>query len=401
MKLVRLLFIVSLLCFPLGELVRIPLAKDIFVKPLDVLVVITAICFVLRSLGKRTVPKSVLTKPTLLFIGIATMSLFLNSFSLTESQLLVSFMYLGRYIAYATMFWVVSSFDEKFRQRIRFTMVFVGISLVFLGFVQYVLYPNLGNLYYVGWDEHVNRIFSTFLDPNFFGAFLSLFFIFLLSFFLIAKNKQMKIGLGVCALIVASEVFLTFSRSAILMFLVGGSTFFFFQKKRMGTALIAIVIFLFAILAFTFKTSESTNVFRTASSLARFDSGKEAITIFSSQPIFGIGFNAYRYSVQKMQSNLPVGRNAVGIEQHGNSSTDTSLLFVLATTGIVGFGAYLYLLYSILKYSLVVVRKKNVWGLCVLSSLLSLIVGSLFINSLFYSLIMYWFWILLGLIEKE
>lgn len=401
MKLVRWFFILSLLWFPLGELIRIPFMKDVLVKPLDIAVGLTSISFLLVSLKNKFISKSTLTKPILLFIGIAAFSLFLNSVSLSENQLLVSFMYLIRYVAYAGIFWVVSSFDKNFKQNIRWMLLMVGMSLVTLGLVQYLFYADLGNLYYIGWDEHINRMFSTFLDPNFFGAFLALFFLFLLSLFFVTRNRQLKIGLGVCAIIVAAEVFLTFSRSSILMFLVGGSIFFFFQKKLMGIALITFAIFIFVILSLTLKTSEGTNMFRTVSSLNRFDSGREAIAIFSSQPIFGVGFNAYRYSVQKMQSKLPVGRNAIGLEQHGNSSTDTSLLFVLATTGVIGLSAYLYLLYSILKYSLVIVRKKNVWGLYVFCSIASLLVGSLFVNSLFYSLIMYWFWIILGLIEKE
>ena len=55
-------------------------------------------------------------------------------------------------------------------------LLFSGLVIVGLGFVQYFFYLGLRNLYYLGWDEHLSFIFQL-LDPNFAGAFPALFFI--------------------------------------------------------------------------------------------------------------------------------------------------------------------------------------------------------------------------------
>ncbi|MFH1694146.1 MAG: hypothetical protein ABH880_00035, partial [Patescibacteria group bacterium] len=70
---------------------------------------------------------------------------------------------------------------------------------------------------------------------------------------------------------------------------------------------------------------------------------------------------------------------------HSGAGSDSSLLFVLATTGVFGLAAYLAIFTLALQ--------KNT---CLLACLGALAVNSLFVNSLFYSAIMVFLWVLLA-----
>src|SRR3990167_2576956 len=51
--------------------------------------------------------------------------------------------------------------------------VYTYITLLTLGFLQLLFFPNLEG-FGDGWDPHIYRMTATWLDPNFFGAFLAM-----------------------------------------------------------------------------------------------------------------------------------------------------------------------------------------------------------------------------------
>ena len=72
----------------------------------------------------------------------------------------------------------------------------------------------------------------------------------------------------------------------------------------------------------------------------------------------------------------------------------------MATAGIPGFIAYLYLLFKMFKLGFINL-KKNDMAIVLVVSLAGLIVNSLFINSLIYSFIMAWIFLIAGLTENK
>lgn len=385
MKITQWLFLLTLVLFPFGELIRISLGNDIILKPLDVSVGLTTISYVIYLLTNKKELKGKLYIPGLSFIGIATLSLIYNSFSLSPNEFLTSFSYLARWVLYFGIYFVSASFDQKFKHLAFKFLMGAGIGILLLGFIQYLWYPDLRNLYYLGWDEHLYRLFSTFLDPNFTGAFLVLFLLFTLSVF----SPVLPIG-------ILLAVLLTYSRSAYLMLLISGGLFLILQKKFKILFGLLGILAVFIFVSTQFVSSEGTKLVRTTSSISRIDSDKKAIGIITSHPVLGVGFNAYRYALQKENLQNPTK----ALEQHANSSPDTSLLFVLATTGVLGLSAYLYLYITILKNAYKVFKKGNMLGLCVFSCMIGLLINSVFINSLFFPSIMLWMWTLLGLTES-
>jgi hypothetical protein len=103
--------------------------------------------------------------------------------------------------------------------------------------------------------------------------------------------------------------------------------------------------------------------------------------------LLGVGFNTFRY-VQKQYGFLEPGQEEI----HSGAGSDSSLLFVFATTGIIGFFVYLVaLLFPALEAFL---RKKGNW-LMVFTLIGAFLLESQFINSLFYPQIMFIFFFLL------
>jgi len=152
------------------------------------------------------------------------------------------------------------------------------------------------------------------------------------------------------------------------------------------------ILILFFIVISPLFYIENTNLLRTASSEARLETSRNALKIIQDHPILGVGFNAYRYA--QIKYNF---RNAHPLfMSHADSGVDNSFLFVLATTGIIGFIAYISLWFFILKMA--VVRKKHelsIAGVLVIASIVGLSVNALFINSLFYAPLMLWMWLLI------
>lgn len=379
----KFLFVILLMSFALGEIARIQFSNGIAIKALDIAVflfVVLQIFYFRRPL---------LARPILIFVSVAALSLLINSVNLKTNEMLVSSLYLIRWIAYAGVYFIVSNFDRDFKKNASRFLVVVGGVVLSLGFVQYFLYPNLRNLYYLGWDEHLYRLFSTFLDPNFAGAFFVLYFLFLLGLFFKRKN----ILHGLLAIVTLLAIALTFSRSAYLMLFVGLFTFMIlWGKKRLFLIFTIVFVSIVSVLSMVGFKSEGTNLLRLTSSQARIPSAKSALAIFEKNPIFGVGFNAYQFAIKKYN----ITRSESKYPDHSASGTDNSFLFVLATTGIVGLFAYLYLWTRIISFAKF---RKKMFSAVIISSSVSLLVGSLFANSLFYAPITLWMWILLGLSE--
>ncbi len=283
-KIIPIFFFVFLLAFSLGEVARFILPNGVAIKAIDAatLFFVVVSIFTFRKHFKK--PK--LTKPILIFLSIAVLSLIANYRALKIDELYVASLYLLRWAMYAGVYFIVFNFDNSLKKKVPGLLLIAGSFIMLLGFVQYLFYPNLRNLYYLGWDEHLYRLFSIFLDPNYAGAFFVLFFLVILGVFM--KKRSWPLGvLGVLDLI---AIILTYSRSSYLMLLVG--VFIFLLLKGQKKILLVFVI-LFAVGISVFSVfglkSEGTNLLRITSSEARIPSAKNAIAIFQNNPILGVG----------------------------------------------------------------------------------------------------------------
>jgi O-antigen ligase len=179
---------------------------------------------------------------------------------------------------------------------------------------------------------------------------------------------------------------LTYSRSSYLAYLVGISVVAWI-KKSPKLFLAAFLLGVLTILILPRPSgSEGVRLEREESAWARVDNWKQSLTIWVKHPVFGVGFNTYRYA-QKKERFLEDDWQ----ENHAGAGADSSLLFVLATTGLLGFLSYGFLGWQMLKLKSLVVK----------ASLIALLIHSFFLNSLFYPWVMLWFWSLDALGENQ
>jgi O-antigen ligase len=376
MLLIFALFFLSLLLGQLGSFMPVPGITIYTHDAVLLLLFITACIVSLRR--KKYIP--LLVRPIVVFILVALASLLINVSKFGWSAVGISSLYLFRFSAYASLYYIVTQRYVPEKVLLRWLYYF-GTGISILGLIQFVLYPQLQNLSYLGWDPHYYRLFSTLFDPNFAGIIIVLTIF--LGIHQISKDKNRWLTL--LEVINAIALFLTYSRSSWGACMLGICIWILWTKRwKVGLCLAVSILILLSIPTPGGKT---LRLLRTESTFSRISNWKETIQIIRKSPVIGYGFNTLRY-VHKDQSmyvtDAPLSRAASGV--------DNSFLFVFATTGIVGFITFLWIIGKTLKNNV------SVLYVCILSAL-----GfhSLFTNSLFYPWVMIWFWIFIGVRERS
>lgn len=371
----------SFIVFPFGNILRLDLGMGIALMPLDVVVGLIGLTSLPSFSSIRSDP---LQRYAWIFVAIGTLSLGLSTVWSYPLHGLAALLYGVRFIAYVNLITVVRNLAPQARQKCLVALGWSGVAMLALGLAQYVLYPDLRNLYYLGWDEHLKRLFGTVLDPNFTGA-LFICFIAVLDKGRLLYTKYSK-PIVIAMLVFAFSVVLTYSRGSLLMLLVSGLTYMLLRGAgRYGIPLLIAVVLSAGVLTMTQK-GESVNLLRTASIHARIIEYQEVLRIIKENPLLGVGYNAYRYAQQK-QGFLS---EHTWETDHAGAGVPNSYLFVLATTGLIGFTAYGAFWLTLLRQ--LWIRKDSVF----IALYVGLSVHALFDNSLFYPFIIYVLFILKG-----
>ena len=263
-----------------------------------------------------------------------------------------------------------------------------GAVFILLGFLQLFIFPDLSFLTIYGWDPHQRRIASTLLDPNFSGWIFT--FLFSTSTALYLYKRQSRYL--VFSLITFLAIVLTFSRSTYLATITAVLIMGILKSPKLLLAsLIVFTLTFFSISQVRSRVVGAFEVDETAQ--ARLQSWQNALTIFKNNLVFGVGFNTYRFAQEKyglFREDNPLGG-------HSGAGSDSSILLVAATTGLVGLAAYIFLLASIFKILKNKIRTSYL-HLAVFASFCAILVHSQFVNSLFFPQIMLFLWISLGLV---
>lgn len=286
-----------------------------------------------------SIKKDRLFWPLAYFFLAAALSLFVRLPELGILALTKPAYYLIRLISYLSLYYTFKFFPlKKYSQ-----YIFVSILVFTLsGLLQYVISPNMSFIKFIGLDDHYYRLIGTFLDPNFTGAVLGSLAIFLLSSGLIYPGLFLLIPLG-----------LTFSRASYLSFLIPLFIYALLRKKYL---ILAIPFILGVIILLSPKPfGEGVNLLRTFSIYSRVGSITQGLELFTQRPLTGWGYNTL-------------------ITDTGRVGIDNSFAYILATTGIIGFAAFLNLLLRIFE------KRPLTFKL----ALLSIILHSLFNNTFFY-----------------
>lgn len=390
MEFIKLLLTLTVFAIIPGQLIRIPISQSVIVTVGDVSSALTLIVFLMHSFAikkKIILPKNIFL-PFLIFTLTAATSTILATPNFSAKEIIIALLFLFRFVLYFSTFIVVVNTIKK-NEVAKWLNFFLTTSVIFalLGFIQYHLFPDLSSLASLGWDPHQKRIVSTLLDPNFSGGLLTISFAAALSLFLHLKKR---IYLAVTTIIFVA-LLLTFSRSSYLAVLTAVSTIGLFKSPKILIIFLAILVVSFIAIP-QVKNRVIGAISFDETSQARVQSWNKALAIFVNNPVFGVGFNTYRFTQAQYGFFAPEQPEG----GHSGAGSDSSILLVLATTGIVGTAAYLVFLFAIFKSASKQVRKSPL-SLGTTAAFSGLIVHSQFVNSLFFPQIIIIFFFLLGL----
>jgi len=342
----------------------------------------------------------------LVFIVIALISLIRSFLFFDTKEVIIAAMYWVRFTSYGLLGFL--TYHELKTKKEVFNLIWVlvvtTVLIAITGFVQMLIYPDLSPIVDQGWDPHQNRLVSTWLDPNFVGGLMSFTFSILLGITLYLKKSKLKTIMILLLLIIEFAMFFSFSRSTYLAFIVGVFIVTMLQSKK---------AFFIIFLIFTLQMSSSSyavqrvllmifnldSIFSQenpdATARFRVRSWLDTIELAKERPILGHGYN--NLATLKSQRNLVhSGSN------HSASGSDSSLLTILATSGILGFIPFFFL------YLMSFLAAFNAWkdksldilyqglNLGLMGGIGVLFIHSVFVNSLLYPPIMIFFFAVWG-----
>ncbi|MFA5855160.1 MAG: O-antigen ligase family protein [Candidatus Gracilibacteria bacterium] len=374
----------------------------------DLFVPIFVAAWTIQKALKKDLPRFPQTLlPAALFLGIGLASLLINSIDLTSSQFLESVFYGVRFASFYFLSVIVFNQTEHEKTTNLWMLAIFTFLLSLAGFVQVKIMPNFTSMEALGWDPHQGRLLSTWFDPNFVGGFLAFIIPVLLGAALDRKNI-LKFSLPILAIaaLATLALLLTLSRSAYLAFIAAMLVFGLLRSVKLLAVFAITFVLLVAILPpvqsrfislvdSIGSATTSSYTLPDASSRLRYASWEEAWNLFMESPLIGQGYNRYKYAALELGTLKDT-------EIHSASGSDSSLLNVLATTGIFG-GIAFFAIYLLLAKSAIYPSRNFCGNLSCgfFAGIFALTVHSIFVNSLLFPLIMAPFWICAGLIYGQ
>ncbi len=383
---VKVLYYSTLILLTLGQLTALSKAEGNNLYLFDAAVAGSAIvfCIFLLTIAKKfVVPKSYLF--LFLFLAIGIISLYVNSWRFTNDEIISAFFYalrLGFYMLFGLCIYNLILIKKFTTNEILNSIVISGVVVAILGYIQLLILPDFEQLNpQLGWDPHKNRLASTFFDPNFTGAYLVL----TLSIYILSLFKKLNLNSLLIVGILLLGIILTFSRSTWLMLAL--TIFLYGILKNPKILLISLIV---AFLAYYSTPRIQTRISGTTdpadSAYFRYISWGNTLKIIEDNSLIGVGYNTLRpiqieYGFEDPDTYL----------KHSASGSDSSLLFVGATTGLIGLMMFIFgLLHPI-------VIKNNLQKSRYIILIIPLLIESIFINSLFYPQILVVWLILLSM----
>jgi len=334
----------------------------------------------------------------LLAIGVTAVR-----FDLTAGQVAFSTLYLIRWSLYAAGYLFAltalrsAAAPRLIRAAVTVCGVFAGFGImqsIFLPNFAFIVYPDA--IPYIDWDIQGHRLVSTFLDPNFAGAFIMFGL-----FFVHAQSADRKPSYPLLALFWVALI-LTLSRSSIIATLVGLSILTFrtrsFNRLLVPLAGFVLVAALVADRLIQFAGAYNKLTLLGPSALTRLGDWLLAWRIFIDNPLLGVGYNTFGI-IRSAYGSIGVGSGAFG--------SDGGILYMAAVSGILGvtlLGAGLWRLMALgwRTYQMrELPQSVRVLGLALHVWIPSLVIQSAASNSIFYPFIIGLLFLLGGVCARQ
>ncbi len=419
-KLIYILFGAILLAPVTGELWRLPLAGFEFL-PSDLLIPPLFILWVADKIkNDRKLRWGKIGKMVALFLFTLAITYLINLYRFDFKQMVIAFSYMGRFGMYLVLTPIAFDLLDREGKKTQFRDLILGgmigsmVLICLFGFLQLKFFPSfleLG-LYLDGWDPHIGRLLSTWFDPNFISGYLAFILgpvIALGLYFRHKRNKKWFFIFAAIAMLGMVSLYLTFSRSGYLALMATLGILALFKSRKLLVAGVLIVI-----LAFTFSPRVQER------SLEAWDSGKSLLGLDSQKPLdptaelrvwswrfawemidehpwVGVGYSRYAYEINNRGHGLLSG--------HASGGSDSSLLTIWATSGLLGLLSYLSIGFVATAVAIKRLWKKETFRSYLDAGLVAgfggAMIHSVFVNSLLFPLMMVYLLIGLSLLDEK
>ena len=331
------------------------------------------------------------------FLGWSLFTLVVHASDLMFREFAVAGLYWVRLATHLLLLpaLLILTSDHVHRKKLKQWFVASVVLLLMLGFFQLIFIPRLADiavlgvpssiLQRAGWDPHIGRMVSTWLDPNFFGGLI----IVSVPVIGIFVSSRVRAATLVALLLVALAY--TQSRSALIGLVGSGvlGTFlaWFKYPQRLSVhrgvqiGVLVSVVIMWAVLAAVLLGDRFTNVFEYDPTV---ELRRESLRVVWGQllvpnAVIGIGYNTYQFAAQE------VGLIS-SFATHSRAGADNSFLTIWVTTGIVGLALYLSIWGYISNILIALwIRRNSLLSFAVALSIVALTIHSQFVNSFLYS----------------
>ncbi len=226
------------------------------------------------------------------------------------------------------------------------TLMFSGFAISFIALAQKFSFAQA--IYWIGLKRQM--FYGTFVNANHCALYLSATGIFTFAHFLKENNKAFKTAMGFSFALISFTVFYSFSRSAILSFVIPLALmiYLFFsepavKQKKIKEYYVPFIFLFFAIFSLfiwwgssRILTEIGSMELASSSTDFRFKLWIDSIKAFLHFPLFGSGLGTYEYVIPQF---LSFTRN-VQIE-----FAENDYFQLLTETGILGFAIISFFLY--------------------------------------------------------
>jgi len=376
---------VFLVLFPFGQILRQTInigSYEIALHPIDI---VTLSALFVTLFGVKNLLKKIKVIEGLIFVFVFSFILSLTIFNAGEAA--IGFLYLLRLVSYTSFIylsWLLVKEEKSIKPLIYNSLILVVFFVSVFGWIQYLFYPDLRSLIYLGWDDHLYRLVGTFLDPGFTGIIVTFGLLATLVKYLKTKNNFLII---LFTFFLVTLMF-TYSRASYLSFISGLFIAAILLRKVKVTVIITIV-FVTGILLLPRPAGHGVKLERTYSAVSRVENYTKTLVIWKKSPVFGVGYNNLCVAKSNMWEE-------VNIDSHACSGSDSSILMLLATVGIVGLFVAISFIVRVISS-----LNKDSFGIGFMACFTALIIHSQFTNSIFYPWVMGWMGLLLILGLKK
>jgi hypothetical protein len=324
-------------------------------------------------------------------------------FELTPGQVAFSSLYLIRWSLYATVYvFALTALRRAASPRLIQAAVAVCGAFAGFGIIQSIFLPNFAFIVYpdaipyIDWDIQGNRLVSTFLDPNFAGAFIMFGLLYVHAQAADSKPSYPLLALFWVALI------LTLSRSSIIATFFGLGLLTFrtrsFHKLFIPLVCFVLIVILAADPLIQFAAAYNKLTLIEPAALARLADWLLAWRVFMDNPLIGVGYNTFG-----------IVRATYGAAASGNMAfgSDGGILYMAAVSGLVGVGLLGAVLWRLMTmgwrtyHIRTLPQTVRVLGLTLYVWIPSLILQSAASNSIFYPFIIGLLFLLGGLCARQ